>query len=142
MDGINGALLFQIPVFFTAVGIVALYAWYRSGAALPPQARALRNGRRRLRLPWAAALIGVWFLLSVVSAWIVFLIGGFVSHVLLFWFGSAAAAMGLDGAVVGSAIINVIEQSDTHQQADEVRQYVEVLTGHRRADVRQRDGMG
>ena len=95
MDGINGALLFQIPVFFTAVGIVALYAWYRSGAALPPQARALRNGRRRLRLPWAAALIGVWFLLSVVSAWIVFLIGGFVSHVLLFWFGSAAAGIAL-----------------------------------------------
>jgi tryptophan synthase alpha chain len=54
----------------------------------------------------------------------------------------AAAAMGLDGAVVGSAIINVIEHSDTHQQADEVREYVEVLTGHRRANVRQHDGMG
>jgi len=54
----------------------------------------------------------------------------------------AAAALGLDGAVVGSAIINVIEESDTHQQADEVRKYVEVLTGHRRADVRQHDGTG
>jgi len=54
----------------------------------------------------------------------------------------AAAAMGLDGAVVASAIINVIEQSDTHQQADEVREYVEVLTGHRRATVRQHDGTG
>ena len=95
MDGINGALLFQIPVFFIAVGIVAVYAWYRSGAALPPQARALRDGRRRLRLPWAAALIGVWFLLTTVSAWIVFLTGGFVCHVLLFWFGSVAAVLGL-----------------------------------------------
>ena len=105
MDGINGALLFQIPVFFIAVGIVALYAWYRSGAALPPQARALRDGRRRLRLPWAAALIGVWFLLTTVSAWIVFLIGGFVSHVLLFWLGSAAAAMGL--IALGLTLVSV-----------------------------------
>jgi len=105
MDGINGALLFQLPVFFVAVGIVALYAWYRHGAALPPRARALRDGRRRLRLPWAAALIGVWFLLTLVSAWIVFLIGGFLSHVLLFWFGSAAAGIGL--LALGLTLVSV-----------------------------------
>src|SRR3989304_5055122 len=95
MDGINGALLFQIPVFFIAVGIIAVYAWYRSGAALPPQARALRNGRRRLRLPWAAALIGVWFLLTTVSAWIVFLIGGFV-------LSRAAVLVRIGGSRVGT----------------------------------------
>jgi len=105
MDGMNGALLFQIPVFFIAVGIVAVYAWYRHGAALPPRARALRNGGRHLRLPWATALIGVWFLLTTVSAWIVFLIGGFLSYVLLFWFGSAAAAIGL--LALGLTLVSV-----------------------------------
>jgi len=95
MDGINGALFFQIPVFFVAAGIVALVAWYHNGSPLPQQARALRNGRLRLRLPWAAGLIGVWFLLTTVSAWIIFLMGALVCHVLLFWFGSAAAVLGL-----------------------------------------------
>jgi tryptophan synthase alpha chain len=52
----------------------------------------------------------------------------------------AVAAMGLDGAVVGSAIINVIERSDTDRQAERVKEYVEVLTGHRRAAAQGRDG--
>jgi len=54
----------------------------------------------------------------------------------------AAAAMGLDGAVVGSAIINVIERSDTYEKAKKVREYVEVLTGHRRINTRRHDGKG
>jgi tryptophan synthase alpha chain len=54
----------------------------------------------------------------------------------------AAAAMGLDGAVVGSAIINVIERSDTDEKANKVREYVEVLTGHRRINTRRHDGKG
>jgi tryptophan synthase alpha chain len=54
----------------------------------------------------------------------------------------AAAAMGLDGAVVGSAIINVIERSDTYEEAKKVREYVEVLTGHRRINTRRHDGKG
>ena len=95
MDGINGALFFQLPVFFVAAGIVAVVAWYDKGASLPQQARAFRNGRRHLRLPWATALIGVWCLLTTVSAWTVFLIGALVCHVLLFWFRSAAAVLGL-----------------------------------------------
>jgi len=45
MDGINGALFFQLPVFFVAAGIVAVVAWYDKGAPLPQQARAFRNGR-------------------------------------------------------------------------------------------------
>jgi len=95
MDGMNGALLFQLPVFLVAAGVVAVVIWYHNGAPLPQQARAFRNGRRHLRLPWATALIGVWFLLTTVSAWTVFLIGTLVCYVLLFWFGSAAAVLGL-----------------------------------------------
>ena len=95
MDGLNGALFFQIPVFLVAAGIVALVTWYHNGSPLPQRARALRDGKPRLRLPWTAGLIGVWFLLTMVSAWIIFLMGALVCHVLLFWFGSAAAALGL-----------------------------------------------
>ena len=95
MDGTNGTLFFQMPVFLVAAGIVAVVTWYHNGAALPQRARAFRNGRLHLRLPWVTALIGVWFLLTTVSAWVVFLIGALVCHVLLFWLGSAAAVLGL-----------------------------------------------
>jgi len=95
MDGLNGALLFQLPVLLVAIAIVAVYAWYRNGAALPQQATAVRDGRRHLRLPWVTGLIGVWFLLTVVSAWLIFLMGGLACHVLLFWLGRAPAALGL-----------------------------------------------
>ncbi len=54
----------------------------------------------------------------------------------------AVRAMGLDGAVVGSAIINVIERADTNKQTQKVREYVEVLTGRRRAAVQGHGEMG
>ena len=95
MDGLNGALFFQVPVFLVAAGVVALAVWYHSGAGLPQRLRAPGDGRLRMRLPWAAGLIGVWFVLTVVSGWTVFLIGGLLCHVLLFWVGPAAAAVGL-----------------------------------------------
>lgn len=46
----------------------------------------------------------------------------------------SVAAMGADAAVVGSAIIEVIEKSDTDTQTARVKEYVEVLTGHGRAE--------
>jgi hypothetical protein len=95
MDGLDGALFFQLPVFLVAAAVVAVTAWYHNGAALPQQSRATGSGRLRLRLPWATALIGVWFLLTVLSAWTIFLVGSVVCHVLLFLVGPAAAAIGI-----------------------------------------------
>jgi len=47
----------------------------------------------------------------------------------------AVAGMGAEAAVIGSAIINVIDRAPAEEREERVREYVEVVTGRRKATV-------
>jgi len=47
----------------------------------------------------------------------------------------AVAGLGAEAAVIGSAIINVIDRAPAEEREERVRQYVEVVTGRRKATV-------
>jgi len=47
----------------------------------------------------------------------------------------AVAGLGAEAAVIGSAIINVIDRAPAEEREERVREYVEVVTGRRKATV-------
>jgi tryptophan synthase alpha chain len=47
----------------------------------------------------------------------------------------AVAGLGAEAAVIGSAIINVIDSAPAEEREERVREYVEVVTGRRKATV-------
>ncbi|HEU4760067.1 MAG TPA: hypothetical protein VFT91_08830 [Dehalococcoidia bacterium] len=94
MNATDGMLLVQLPVMMVVASVVTMVALRRNGGTLP---LLTVNGsmRPRARIAGMAALAGLWLALTVVTMWCAFL-GGFVAvHLLLFWVGRAAAALGL-----------------------------------------------
>jgi tryptophan synthase alpha subunit len=47
----------------------------------------------------------------------------------------AVARLGAEAAVIGSAIIDLIDRTPAGEREEKVRKYVEVVTGRRRASV-------
>ncbi|UCH85919.1 MAG: tryptophan synthase subunit alpha [Dehalococcoidia bacterium] len=47
----------------------------------------------------------------------------------------AVAGLGAEAAVIGSAIINVIDRAPAEEREERVREYVEVVTGQRKATI-------
>ena len=47
----------------------------------------------------------------------------------------AVAGLGAEAAVIGSAIINVIDRAPAEEREERVREYVEVVTGRREATI-------
>jgi tryptophan synthase alpha subunit len=45
------------------------------------------------------------------------------------------ARLGAEAAVIGSAIIDLIDRTPAGEREEKVREYVEVVTGRRRASV-------